>query len=70
MRIRRMIVRVVNKIRGVNVDELYRMRNEAQIMVGSLALYMNLPPAMILDWEWEDAAIPKAQYEKGHALSA
>lgn len=64
MRIRRMIVRVVNKIRGVDAWELHEMRCKALITIGSLALYMNVPYIVIADWENEYAAIPKTQYEK------
>lgn len=64
MRIRRMIVRAVNKIRGVDAYALLRTRSNAHIPVASLALYMNVPYMVITDWEFEYAAIPKAQYEK------
>lgn len=64
MRIRRMIVRAVNKIRGVDAYALLRTRSNAHIPVASLALYMNMPYRVITDWEFEYAAIPKAQYEK------
>lgn len=64
MRIRRMIVRLVNKIRGVNGLDLWRARCAAHVPKGSIALYMNVPVMVIDDWEAEYAAIPKAQYEK------
>ena len=64
MRIRKMIVRAVNKIRGVDTLELLRTRCNAHVPVSSLALYMNVPIMVINDWELDRAAIPKAQYEK------
>ena len=64
MRIRRMIVRAVNKIRGVDAFTLYETRCKSRVMLATLALYMNLPYIVIADWEMEYAAIPKTQYEK------
>lgn len=64
MRIRQMIVRAVNKIRGVDAYALLRTRSNAHVSISSLALYLNIPLMVISDWEFEFAAIPKDQYEK------
>ena len=67
MKIRRRIVRIVNKIRGVEAKELDRMHHEANVMYSSLALKLGVSLATIYDWEAEYTPIPKAKYEKAMA---
>lgn len=64
MMLRQRVVRVVNKIRGVDAQELDRMHHEANVMYSSLALHLGVSLATIYDWEAEYTLIPKAQYEK------
>lgn len=64
MRIRQRIVRIVNKIRGVEARELDRMHHEANVMYSTLALHLGVSLTTIYDWEAEYTPIPKVQYEK------
>lgn len=62
--IRMKTVRLVNKIRGVETKELKRLRFEACITSGSMALHLGVSFIKYFDWEEEYAVMPKAQFEK------
>ena len=64
MRVRRMIVRAINRLRGVDAKKMHEMRMRAGASLASMALHMNVPLLTVLEWEDETSAIMKAQYKK------
>ena len=65
--IRMKAVRAVNKMRGVDVKEMKRLRFAIGVTSGSMAICLGVSYMKYFGWESEYSPMPSAQYEKALA---